>query len=223
MRMMLLGSPGAGKGTQASFITQALQIPQISTGEMLRAAVKAGTPLGEKVKAIMASGQLVCDDLMMELVAKRLSEPDCAHGFLLDGFPRTLVQAQALIEHGIHLDCVIEINVPDDDIVERMSGRLWHPSSGRVYHRKFHPPKQEGVDDITGEPLVTREDDQENTVRERLKVYHEQTKPLIAFYQQLAHESKNHIAFYQIDGTAEIATVRQHILQIINKETQHVS
>lgn len=222
MRMMLLGSPGAGKGTQASFITQALQIPQISTGEMLRAAVKAGTPLGEKVKAIMASGQLVCDDLMMELVAKRLSEADCAHGFLLDGFPRTLVQAQALIEHGIHLDCVIEINVPDDDIVERMSGRLWHPSSGRVYHRKFHPPKQAGVDDITGEPLVTREDDQENTVRERLKVYHEQTKPLIAFYQQLAHDSKNHIAFYQIDGTAEIATVRQHILQIINKETQHV-
>ena len=208
MRMTLLGAPGAGKGTQASFITQTFGIPQISTGEMLRAAVKAGTPLGLKAKAIMDAGQLVSDDLMIELVAKRIAEPDCAKGFLLDGFPRTEVQAQALITHGIQLDCVIEINVPDDDIVERMSGRLWHPSSGRVYHRTFNPPKQAGLDDITGEPLVQRADDNEVTVRERLKVYHQQTKPLAAFYQAMAEQPGHPIAFYTIDGTAYIDHIR---------------
>jgi len=223
MRMMLLGSPGAGKGTQASFITKALGIPQISTGEMLRAAVKAGTPLGLQAKAIMESGQLVSDDLMIALVAKRIAEPDCARGFLLDGFPRTLIQAEALINHGIDLDCVIEIDVPDDDIVERMSGRLWHPSSGRVYHHTFHPPKQAGLDDLTGESLVQRADDNEATVRERLKVYHEQTKPLIAFYQTLAKAPQHKTAFYSLDGTAAIDKVRQQILAILDKETQHAS
>lgn len=221
MRMMLLGAPGAGKGTQASFITQAFGIPQISTGEMLRAAVKAGTPLGLKAKAIMESGQLVSDDLMIELVAKRIAEPDCQHGFLLDGFPRTLVQAQALIAHDIDLDCVIEINVPDDDIVERMSGRLWHPSSGRVYHRLFHPPKHEGLDDITGEPLVQRADDNETTVRERLKVYHDQTKPLVEFYRALAEAPQHKTAFYTLDGTLDINDLRQQISAILNKEIQH--
>lgn len=221
MRMMLLGAPGAGKGTQASFITKALHIPQISTGEMLRNEVKAGTELGAKVKAIMESGQLVSDDLMIELVAKRITDADCINGFLLDGFPRTLVQAKALIAHNIQLNCVIEIDVPDDDIVERMSGRLWHPSSGRVYHRKFHPPKVEGKDDITGEALVQRADDNEATVRERLKVYHEQTKPLVSFYQSLAHEANPKTSFYTVDGTLDISQVQQHIMAILDKEMQH--
>lgn len=221
MRMMLLGAPGAGKGTQAGFITKALNIPQISTGEMLRNEVKAGTELGARVKAIMESGQLVSDNLMIELVAKRITAPDCVNGFLLDGFPRTLVQAKALIDHNINLDCVIEIDVPDDDIVERMSGRLWHPSSGRVYHTTFHPPKIEGKDDVTGEALVQRADDNEATVRERLKVYHEQTKPLAAFYQSLSQAPQHKTSFYTVDGTVGMSQVHEKIMNILDKETQH--
>lgn len=221
MRMMLLGAPGAGKGTQAGFITKALNIPQISTGEMLRSEVKAGTELGARVKAIMESGQLVSDDLMIELVAKRITNPDCINGFLLDGFPRTLVQAKALIDHNIDLDCVIEIDVPDDDIVTRMSGRLWHPGSDRVYHVTFHPPKVEGKDDITGEPLVQRADDNEATVRKRLKVYHEQTKPLVSFYQSLANEPSHKTAFYTVDGTVGMNQVHEKIMTILDKEMQH--
>lgn len=183
MRTILLGPPGAGKGTQAAFITKRYGIPQISTGDMLRAAVKAGTPLGVAAKKVMDSGGLVSDDIIINLVKERLTQPDCASGYLFDGFPRTIPQAQAMKDAGVRLDAVVEITVPDADIIERMSGRRVHVASGRTYHVKFNPPKAEGKDDVTGEPLIQRDDDLEATVRKRLEVYHSQTKPLVDFYK----------------------------------------
>lgn len=182
MRLILLGPPGAGKGTQAAYIKEHFGIPQISTGDMLRAAVKAGTPLGVAAKAVMDAGQLVSDDIIIGLVKERLKEPDCAHGVLFDGFPRTIPQAEAMKAAGVDLDYVLEIDVPDADIVERMSGRRVHPGSGRSYHTKFNPPKQAGIDDLTGEPLIQRDDDQEAVVQKRLAVYHAQTAALVGYY-----------------------------------------
>lgn len=186
MRLILLGAPGAGKGTQATFICEKYSIPQISTGDMLRAAVKAGTPLGIEAKKVMDSGGLVSDDLIINLVKDRIAQPDCARGFLFDGFPRTLPQADAMKAAGVKLDYVLEIDVPFEAIIERMSGRRSHPASGRTYHVKFNPPKVEGKDDVTGEPLIQREDDREETVRKRLAVYSAQTRPLVDYYSSWA-------------------------------------
>ncbi len=186
MRVILLGAPGAGKGTQARFITEKFGIPQISTGDMLRAAVKAGTPLGLQVKDVMASGGLVSDDLIIALIKERLTQPDCANGFLFDGFPRTIPQAEALQQAGVALDAVLEIAVEDEEIVQRISGRRVHEASGRVYHVIHNAPKVAGKDDETGEELIQRPDDSEETVRKRLALYHEQTKPLVEFYSKLS-------------------------------------
>ena len=186
MRLILLGAPGAGKGTQASFLCQKYGIPQISTGDMLRAAVKAGTPLGQQAKAIMDSGGLVSDELIINLVKERISQSDCAQGFLFDGFPRTIPQADAMKVGGVKIDYVLEIDVPFDAIIERMSGRRSHPASGRIYHLKFNAPKVDGLDDVTGEPLVQRDDDKEETVRKRLDVYSAQTRPLVDYYSKWA-------------------------------------
>jgi adenylate kinase len=182
MRLILLGPPGAGKGTQAGFIREKFGIPQISTGDMLRAAVKAGTPLGLAAKKVMDAGQLVSDDVIIGLVKERLKQPDCAGGYLFDGFPRTIPQAEALKLAQVPLDCVLEIDVPDDEIILRMSGRRVHPASGRTYHLEFNPPRRDGVDDVTGEPLVQRDDDREQTVKKRLEVYRAQTRPLVEYY-----------------------------------------
>ncbi|MGQ0688770.1 MAG: adenylate kinase [Limnobacter sp.] len=186
MRLILLGAPGAGKGTQATFIKEKFGIPQISTGDMLRAAVKAGTPLGIEAKKVMDSGGLVSDEIIINLVKERLKESDCANGYLFDGFPRTIPQAEAMKEAGVKIDFVLEIDVPHDSIIDRMSGRRTHPASGRTYHIKFNPPKQEGIDDVTGEPLVQRDDDKEETVKKRLDVYEKQTRPLVDYYGQWA-------------------------------------
>lgn len=212
MRIILLGPPGAGKGTQAQFITQRLGIPQISTGDMLRAAVKAETPLGLKAKDVMASGGLVSDDLIIALVKERIEAPDCAGGFLFDGFPRTIPQAQALLDAGIHIDRVIEIFVDDEQIVARLSGRRVHEGSGRVYHLEHNPPRRSGLDDVTGEPLVQRVDDREDTVRNRLRVYHEQTEPLVSFYQQLAaaHPAGS-LRYVRVDGVGALATIQARL------------
>ena len=185
MRIILLGAPGAGKGTQARFITEKFTVPQISTGDMLRAAVKAESPLGLQVKDVMDSGGLVSDEIIIDLIQERLQQPDCANGFLFDGFPRTIPQAEALRDAGVHLDHVLEIAVDDEEIVGRLSGRRVHPASGRVYHTEHNPPKVAGVDDLTGEELIQRKDDLEETIRHRLSLYHSQTKPLVAFYQNL--------------------------------------
>ena len=182
MRLILLGPPGAGKGTQATFICRQFGIPQISTGDMLRAAVKAGTPLGIAAKKVMDTGGLVSDDIIIGLVKERIAQPDCSAGFLFDGFPRTIPQAEAMKTAGVRLDFVLEIDVPDDAIIERMSGRRTHPASGRTYHLKYNPPKVAGKDDLTGEPLIQRDDDQEETVRKRLQVYQSQTRPLVEYY-----------------------------------------
>src|SRR5207237_6310062 len=184
MKLILLGPPGAGKGTQANFIREKFGIPQISTGDMLRAAVKAGTPLGVAAKKVMDAGQLVSDDIIIGLVEERLKAPDCARGYLFDGFPCTIPQAEAMKSAGLAIDLVLEIDVPDEEIVARMSGRRVHPASGRTYHVKFNPPKVEGRDDATSEPLIQRDDDKEDTVRKRLDVYHSQTKPLVDFYSK---------------------------------------
>jgi adenylate kinase len=186
MRLILLGAPGAGKGTQATFIKERLGIPQISTGDMLRAAVKAGTQLGVAAKKVMDSGGLVSDEIIIGLVQERLKEPDCKNGYLFDGFPRTIPQAEAMKASGVDLDFVLEIDVADDEIIQRMSGRRWHPGSGRTYHVKFNPPKVDGMDDATGEPLIQRDDDKEETVKKRLEVYHSQTKQLIDYYSNWA-------------------------------------
>ena len=186
MRLILLGAPGAGKGTQAAYICQKYGIPQISTGDMLRAAVKAGTPLGVAAKRVMDSGALVSDDIIIGLVKERLAQPDCANGFLFDGFPRTIPQADAMKAAGVKLDVVLEIDVPEEAIIERMSGRRTHQASGRSYHVKYNPPRVEGRDDVTGEPLVQRDDDKEETVRKRLEVYKSQTRPLIEYYARWA-------------------------------------
>lgn len=184
MRIILLGPPGAGKGTQAAFITKRFGIPQISTGDMLRAAVKAGTPIGLEAKKVMDAGGLVGDEIIINLVKERLTQPDCKSGYLFDGFPRTIPQAQAMKDAAVTLDAVLEISVPDSDIIDRMSGRRVHLASGRTYHIKFNPPKAAGKDDVTGEALIQRDDDQEATVRKRLEIYHSQTKPLVDFYSK---------------------------------------
>jgi adenylate kinase len=212
MRIILLGPPGAGKGTQATYITEKFGIPQISTGDMLRAAVKAGTELGLKAKGIMASGGLVSDDLIIALVKERIQEPDCVNGFLFDGFPRTIPQAEALLSEGVAIDKVIEIHVADEEIIARLSGRRVHEGSGRVYHVTHNAPKQEGTDDVTGEPLVQREDDQEATVRNRLDVYHDQTKPLVGFYQGLAtSEPDTAPAYARVDGVGPLNEVQSRL------------
>lgn len=211
---MLLGCPGAGKGTQAQYIIDAFNIPQISTGEMLRNAIQNKTALGEKVKLIMDKGELVPDDIIIDLVKARISEPDCLNGFILDGFPRTLKQANALEQQGINLDLVIEIAVPDQVIIERMSGRLIHPASGRVFHKVYNPPKEANTDDITGEPLIQRSDDNEETVRQRLSIYHEQTEPLVTFYQHKSTSDINSI-FKKIDGTQTVAEIQKQIHDLI--------
>src|SRR5574343_796903 len=213
MRLILLGAPGAGKGTQATFICQKFGIPQISTGDMLRAAVKAGTPLGLQAKAVMDAGGLVSDDLIINLVKDRIAQPDCAQGFLFDGFPRTIPQADAMKAAGVKLDYVLEIDVPFEAIIERMSGRRSHPASGRTYHVKFNPPKAEGVDDVTGEPLVQRDDDKAETVKKRLDVYHEQTEVLVGFYSQMAASGDAKAPKYvKIDGTQAVESVRDTVL-----------
>lgn len=211
MRIILLGAPGAGKGTQAQFLTKRYNIPQISTGDMLRAAIKAGTEMGKMAKAAMDAGELVSDDIIIGLVKDRIAQDDCKNGYLLDGFPRTLPQADALTNAGIAIDAVIEIDVPDEEIVQRMSGRRVHLASGRTYHVIYNPPKVAGKDDETGEDLVQRDDDKEEVVKERLKVYHEQTKPLIDYYKE--HSAKNpHLKYIRVDGTADIADVKKAIV-----------
>ncbi len=213
MRLILLGAPGAGKGTQATFICQKYGIPQISTGDMLRAAVKAGTPLGLQAKAVMESGGLVSDDLIINLVKERIAQPDCAHGFLFDGFPRTIPQADAMKAAGVKLDYVLEIDVPFDAIIERMSGRRSHPGSGRTYHVKFNPPKVEGKDDVTGEDLIQRDDDREETVTKRLEVYSAQTRPLVDYYSGWAAQDPAAAPKYRaISGTGSVEEITTRAL-----------
>ena len=216
MNIILLGPPGAGKGTQAKFITEKYAIPQISTGDMLRAAVKAGTPLGLAAKKVMDAGQLVSDDIIIGLVKERIQQPDCRNGFLFDGFPRTIPQAQALIDAGIKIDKVIEIDVDDEEIVARLSGRRVHESSGRVYHVLHNPPKVAGADDVTGEPLIQRDDDREDTVRKRLAVYHEQTKPLVDFYRDYARrDPENAPRYAAISGVGALADVEKRLVSAL--------
>ena len=208
MRLILLGAPGAGKGTQAAFICEKFGIPQISTGDMLRAAVKAGTPLGLQAKAVMDAGQLVSDELIINLVKDRIAQPDCAKGFLFDGFPRTIPQADAMKAAGVKLDYVLEIDVPFEAIIDRMSGRRSHPASGRTYHVKFNPPKVEGIDDVTGEPLVQREDDKEETVKKRLQVYSDQSRPLVDYYSNWAKAEPQAAPQYRaISGTGSVEEI----------------
>jgi len=217
MRLILLGAPGAGKGTQAAFICQKYGIPQISTGDMLRAAVKAGTPLGLQAQAVMASGALVSDDLIINLVKERIAQPDCVQGFLFDGFPRTIPQAEAMRSAGVKLDYVLEIDVPFSDIIERMSGRRSHPASGRIYHVKFNPPKVEGKDDLTGEDLIQREDDKEETVRKRLEVYSQQTRPLVDYYSNWAKAEPAAAPKYRdISGVGTVDEITQRALAALN-------
>lgn len=225
IRLMLLGGPGAGKGTQAQGLIEYFNIPQISTGDMLRSAVSQGTELGKKAQSYMNQGQLVPDDLIIAMVKERLQAPDCQRGYLLDGFPRTLVQAQAMVEANIDLDHVVEIGVDDDEIVKRVCGRRVHPASGRVYHVEFHPPKHSNLDDLTGEPLIQREDDKEETIRKRLSVYHQQTAPLIGFYQHdLAknYPSSKIPAYHRIDGMGDVKAIQTRIIHAITKGSEHV-
>ena len=212
MRLILLGGPGAGKGTQATFITQKFRIPQISTGDMLRAAVKAGSPLGVAAKKVMDRGDLVSDDIIIGLVKERIQAPDCAKGFFFDGFPRTIPQAEAMRSSGVDIEHAVEIAVDDAVIIERMSGRRAHLPSGRTYHVKYNPPKVEGKDDVTGEPLVQRDDDKEDTVRKRLEVYHSQTEPLLAYYAKWAEEGNGKAPkYHRIDGVGTVEQVRDRV------------
>ena len=212
MRVILLGGPGAGKGTQANYIKDKYNIPQISTGDMLRAAVKAGTPLGVEAKKVMDAGGLVSDDIILGLIDERLKDDDCKNGYLFDGFPRTLAQADALKDKGVTVDAVVEIDVDDDEIIRRMSGRRVHLASGRTYHVVFNPPKEEGKDDETGEPLIQRDDDQEDTVRERLSVYHDQTEPLIDYYSKWASAGGEGAPKYvKINGIGKVEEIRDAI------------
>jgi adenylate kinase len=214
MRIILLGGPGAGKGTQAGFIKEKFGIPQISTGDMLRAHVKAGTELGTAARKIMDEGGLVSDDIIMGMVKERIAEADCEKGFLFDGFPRTLAQADALKEAGVHVDAVVEIDVPDEEIIRRMSGRRVHLASGRTYHLVYNPPREEGKDDVTGEPLIQRDDDQEDTVKARLKVYHDQTEPLIAYYSGWAEAGGEGAPKYvKIHGIGGVDDIRDRIFR----------
>ena len=216
MRLILLGAPGAGKGTQATFLCQKYAIPQVSTGDMLRAAVKAGTPLGIAAKKVMDSGALVSDDIIIGLVKERIAQPDCANGFLFDGFPRTIAQADAMKNAGVKIDVVLEIDVPDSAIVERMSGRRAHLPSGRTYHVKFNPPKVAGIDDVSGEPLVQRVDDSEETVKKRLDVYHAQTRPLVEYYEQWAASGDAAAPRYRkIDGTGSVDDITTRALEAL--------
>jgi adenylate kinase len=216
MRLILLGPPGAGKGTQAAFITHAFGIPQISTGDMLRAAVKAGTPLGASAKKVMDAGQLVSDDIIIALVRERLKAKDCAKGYLFDGFPRTIPQAEALKSARVPLDFVLEIDVPDEEIITRMSGRRVHPASGRTYHVKFNPPQIEGKDDVTGEPLIQRDDDREETVRKRLDVYRAQTRPLIDYYKKwTAANAREAPRYRRISGLGSVDEVKARALDAV--------
>ena len=216
MRLILIGPPGAGKGTQAAFIKERFAIPQISTGDMLRAAVKAGTPLGLKAKSVMESGALVSDDIILGLMEERLAQPDCKNGFLLDGFPRTIPQAEALKKTGIPIDFVLEISVPDDEIVRRISGRRVDPVSGRTYHIVYNPPKVEGKDDVTGDPLIQRDDDKEDVVRPRLKVYHNQTEALVKFYGDLAKSGDKTAPQYRaISGLGTIDEITARVFDAL--------
>ena len=216
MRLILIGPPGAGKGTQAAFIKERFAIPQISTGDMLRAAVKAGTPLGLKAKSVMESGALVSDDIILGLMEERLAQPDCKNGFLLDGFPRTIPQAEALKKTGIPIDFVLEISVPDDEIVRRISGRRVDPVSGRTYHIVYNPPKVEGKDDVTGDPLIQRDDDKEDVVRHRLEVYHNQTEALVKFYVDLAKSGDKTAPQYRaISGLGTIDEITARVFDAL--------
>lgn len=217
MRLILLGAPGAGKGTQATFIKEKFNIPQISTGDMLRAAVKAGTPLGLEAKKFMDAGGLVPDEVIIGLVKDRIQDADCANGFLFDGFPRTIPQAEAMKQAGVPIDYVVEIDVPDAAIVERMSGRRSHPASGRTYHIKFNPPKVAGKDDLTGEDLVQRDDDKEDVVKKRLEVYHSQTKPLVAYYSNWANSGEPGAPKYcKFNGLGEMNQIRDEIFAALS-------
>ncbi len=214
MRVILLGAPGAGKGTQAQYICERYGIPQISTGDMLRAAVAAGTELGVKAKQVMDAGGLVSDDIIIGLVKDRIEQPDCANGFLFDGFPRTIPQAEAMVEAGVGIDHVVEIAVDDDEIVARLSGRRVHPGSGRVYHVRYNPPQQEGLDDVTGEPLVHRDDDREETVRNRLAIYHSQTSQLISFYREMKGDGAP--AYHRIIGVGAVEEIRDAVFAALD-------
>ncbi|WP_417658569.1 adenylate kinase [Pseudidiomarina sp.] len=213
MRIILLGAPGAGKGTQAQFLMKTFGIPQISTGDMLRAAIKQGTDLGKQAKAVMDAGKLVSDDIMIGLVKERVAQPDCQNGFLLDGFPRTIPQADGMHAAGIDVDVVLEFDVPDEVIVERMAGRRVHPGSGRVYHVSYNPPKVAGKDDETGDDLVIRDDDKETTVRKRLSIYHEQTEPLVAYYRKLAEQGQ--VKFHKVDGTGDVEDISNELGRLL--------
>lgn len=220
MRLILLGGPGAGKGTQARKLIDHFKIPQISTGDMLRSAIAEGTELGKSAKKIMDAGQLVSDDIIIALVKERLEKPDCQRGFLFDGFPRTIPQADALKDANIKLDHVIEIAVPDEEIINRISGRRVHLPSGRVYHMKFHPPKVEGIDDISGDPLIQRDDDKEETIKQRLAVYHNQTEPLVKYYKLLEQEAKlrheKALQFHRVNGLGSVDTIFDNILSCLS-------
>ncbi|MCB1864126.1 MAG: adenylate kinase [Chromatiales bacterium] len=217
MRLILLGGPGAGKGTQAGYITKRYGIPQISTGDMLRAAVAAGTELGKQAKAVMDAGGLVSDDIIIGIVKERLAQGDCANGYLLDGFPRTIPQADAMKANGIDVDAVVEIDVPDDEIVRRLSGRRVHLTSGRTYHIEFNPPKNEGKDDVTGEPLIHRDDDREATIRQRLKVYHDQTERLVHYYGEFAASgAPNAPQYAKIAGVGGVEAIRDQVFAALD-------
>ncbi|KAF0164440.1 MAG: adkH [Rhodocyclaceae bacterium] len=217
MKLILLGGPGAGKGTQAAFITEKYGIPQISTGDMLRAAVKAGTPMGLAAKKVMDAGGLVSDDIILGLIGERLKQPDCAKGFLFDGFPRTIPQAEAMRTQGVELDYVLEIDVSDEEIIRRMSGRRVHPGSGRTYHVVFNPPKVEGKDDVTGEALIQRDDDKEETVRKRLSAYHSQTKPLTDFYSRWADTgAKGAPKYRKVSGVGSLDAIKSSLFAALS-------
>lgn len=217
MKIILLGAPGVGKGTQAQVIGERFSIPQISTGDMLREAIKNETELGKKVKAVMDSGALVTDEIIIDLVKERITQDDCRNGFLFDGFPRTIPQAQALIDQGINIECIIEILLPDDEIITRLSGRRVHVDSGRVYHTRYNPPEVEGKDDVTGEELVQRDDDKKGTIIERLKVYRAQTEPLVQFYKELISLDKLNLSYFTIDGLGETGSIRDKIFTLLSE------
>lgn len=217
MKMILLGAPGVGKGTQAKYIVEKYGIPQISTGDMLREAIRDGTALGKKVKMVMDSGALVTDEIILDLVKERIAKDDCANGFLFDGFPRTIPQANSLVSQNIEIDYVIEINVPDEEIVSRLSGRRLHLESGRVYHVDNNPPKVDGVDDITGEALVQREDDKEETIVERLNVYREQTEPLVSFYKKMSQEQGNKLSYQKTNGSGDSDDIKDVIFDMLDR------
>ena len=219
MRVVLLGGPGAGKGTQAAYIAGRYGIPQISTGDMLRAAIRSGSELGAEAKVLMDAGRLVPDEIIVDLVAERIAADDCASGYLLDGFPRTIPQAEAMREREIRIDAVVEIAVPDEDIIERMGGRRVHPGSGRTYHVRFNPPAREGIDDVTGEPLVQRDDDREATVRHRLNVYREQTAPIVEYYRRWeADDRHSALRVSRIDGLGSLSDVRDRVFAALDAE-----